>query len=168
MAFGAICNIMRDRKMRKRREIVRRLRTKYRIDIAKDPATSGEKAAKFVANKIRKTVEQNGQCRVIFATGNSQLHFLKSLVSLSSYIPWDKVTAFHLDEYVGLKAEENHAASFRKYLRERLFSKVRPAKVHYIEPSVSNAKAKLESYSALLQEGPIDLACIGIGENRLE
>jgi len=53
-------------------------------------------------------------------------------------------------------------ASFRKYLRERLFSKLTPscASVHLIDPA-----RPLEEYAKLLQEDVIDLACIGVGEN---
>lgn len=89
-----------------------------------------------------------------------QFDFLKALVKLT--VPWDKVVAFHLDEYVGIP--DTHEASFRKYLHDRLFSLVTPsmAEVHYLDPSSEKA---LEAYGARLTDADIDLACIGIGEN---
>ena len=72
---------------------------------------------------------------------------------------WDRVTCFHLDEYCDLP--ETHGASFRNYLRERLFSKLTPApaSVHYLDPEST------DEYAALLAASVIDIACIGIGEN---
>ena len=66
---------------------------------------------------------------------------------------------FHLDEYVGLP--ESHAASFRKYLKERFISKVNLKACHLVE----GRKEQLEELSRLLCEKPIDLGLIGIGEN---
>ena len=56
---------------------------------------------------------------LVVATGTSQYATLDTLVAASG-IAWERVEAFHLDEYVGLPA--THPASFRKYLRERFVS----------------------------------------------
>ena len=128
-----------------------------KVSTHEDSSELGKAAAAFVANKINATVVAKGHARVIVATGASQFEFIAELVKLS--VPWDKVTCFHLDEYCGLP--ETHGASFRKYLRERLFSKLtpQPAKVHYLDP------ATVKAYDELLAADDIDLACIGIGEN---
>lgn len=117
----------------------------------------GKAAAADVAQRVTSIVAAKGHARVIVATGASQFEFLAALVTLP--VPWDKVTFFHLDEYVGLP--ETHGASFRKYLKERLFSKLKPAaaKVNLVDPD------RIEEYDRLLAEADIDLACIGIGEN---
>jgi len=74
-------------------------------------------------------------------------------------IPWNKVECFHLDEYVGL--DSNHDASFRLYLKKRLFDRLSPSplKVNYLNPD------DIDSYVSMLSEDEIHLACIGIGEN---
>ena len=115
-------------------------------------------AAAFVAAQVRGAVARHGAARVIFATGASQFEFIEALLAIPG-LPWDRVTCFHLDEYCGISAE--HPASFRKYLRERLFSKLAPppAAVHLVDPDA------IDAYDALLLEGDIHLACIGIGEN---
>ena len=120
----------------------------------------GEFSARFVAEKIKSIVLEKGHANVIFATGASQFNFINYLVAISS-VPWDKVSAFHLDEYVGLSNGKNHPASFRKYLKERLFDKLEPRckQINYIDPD------KYEEYENLLASVQIDLACIGIGEN---
>ena len=118
-------------------------------------------AAERIGEKIKCIVKNKGYARVIFATGASQFEFLSSLVKIPN-IPWDKVYAFHLDEYVGISS--NHKASFRLYLNQRLFNCVSPKfnKVYLINP---NNKLNLQKYSKLLLQDEIDLACIGIGEN---
>jgi glucosamine-6-phosphate deaminase len=132
----------------------------YRIVCRPDTYILGESSARYVAEKVKEIVAEKGCARVIFATGASQFNFINSLVALGG-IPWDKVTAFHLDEYVNLPGGEAHPASFRKYLSERLFSKLRPPckQVNLIDPD------RIDDYAKLLGEDIIDLACIGIGEN---
>ena len=103
-------------------------------------------------------MKEKGKIRVIFATGASQLNFIESLIRTKD-VPWNKVECFHLDEYVGL--DSNHEASFRLYLKERLFERLSPPPlaVHYLDPS------DIENYASLLKKEEIHLACIGIGEN---
>jgi glucosamine-6-phosphate deaminase len=74
------------------------------------------------------------------------------------------VTAFHLDEYIGLPI--THPASFRKYLWERFASKLPLplAAFHYIDGE-GDATAECRRLGALISAGPIDVAFVGIGEN---
>lgn len=132
----------------------------FRYAILPDTYKLGENSAIFVADTIKKIVAKKGYANVIFATGASQFHFINYLITIAG-IPWDKVTAYHLDEYVGLIGGEEHGASFRKYLKERLFSKLKPQprKVNYVDPD------NYEDYEKILAAVEIDLACIGIGEN---
>jgi len=138
------------------------------VDVAPDKVELGKRAATFCAGVINSVVAEKGSARVIVATGASQFEFLEALVKEA--VPWDKVTAFHLDEYVGMT--ETHKASFRGYLKERLFDQISPscAAVHYLggaAGAVEGAAAEqaCADYEKLLMEGDIDLACIGIGEN---
>ena len=84
------------------------------IVIANSKSELGEKAAQTGADLIREAILTNGSANIILATGASQFEMLSELVKQD--IEWEKVTAFHLDEYIGLS--ENHPASFRKYLKE--------------------------------------------------
>ena len=129
----------------------------FSVEILSDKASLGEAAAEHVAAHVTKTVAEKGHARVIVATGASQFEFLAALLRQSA--PWHAVTFFHLDEYCGLPAD--HPAAFRRYLRERFFSKLQPkaAAVHYVDPD------KAADYASRLAEADIDIACIGIGEN---
>ena len=137
--------------------LYRRLRPGLQVKVLADKQALGAAAADYVAKKINSAVATQGHARIIVATGASQFEFIDALIKLR--VPWDKVTCFHLDEYCDLP--ETHGASFRKYLRERLFSKLspQPAAVHYLDP------ARIREYDARLAADGIDLACIGIGEN---
>jgi glucosamine-6-phosphate deaminase len=107
-------------------------------------------------------LKENGSAAVILATGNSQIQFLKKLVALQG-VDWGKVTLFHMDEYLGINRD--HKASFRRYLRERVETLVRPKVFHYIAGDADLPLDECESYAALLRAQPIDLCCLGVGEN---
>src|SRR5207244_199518 len=95
------------------------------------------------------------------ATGNSQLDFLAALSTED--VDWSRVTCFHMDEYVGMAAD--HPASFRRYLRERVDERMHPRVFHYIDGDAPDPEAECARYAALLSEHPVDLVCLGIGEN---
>lgn len=123
----------------------------------------GKAAATESAEHINKAIESKGEANIILATGTSQFETLKSLVSCKE-IDWSKVTMFHLDEYIGL--EEDHPASFRKYLKERFLEKVGDLKaVHFIKAEANDLSAECKRLGKIIATHPIDLALVGIGEN---
>ena len=91
-----------------------------RISIHSDKEEAGKQAAREGARLINEAIRKNGSARIIVATGSSQIEMLEELVR--SGVDWSKVTAFHLDEYIGMP--DTHPASFRKYLKERFVEKV--------------------------------------------
>ncbi|MBW4573974.1 MAG: glucosamine-6-phosphate deaminase [Aphanothece sp. CMT-3BRIN-NPC111] len=113
-------------------------------------------------NYLQKKIAQQGAAAVILATGNSQIQFLEALIALGG-VDWSKITLFHLDEYMGIDA--NHAASFRRYLRERVEKLTRPRVFHYIEGDAMQPLDECDRYTKLLEAQPIDLCCLGVGEN---
>ncbi len=122
----------------------------------------GRTASKYVVSNITKAIDLKGEARIILATGASQFAFLDSLRTATDIL-WERVTVFHLDEYLGMS--DNHPASFRRYLRERILDYVRPGKMHFLEADARDIKKEINRYTSLLIEKPIDIACIGIGEN---
>ena len=119
-------------------------------------------AAEDAANVLREAIAQRGLARAIIATGNSQDQFLAILVRLPG-IEWSKVALFHIDEYLGMPM--THPASFRKYLKERVFDKVNPGEAHFLEGDAMEPLKAIRSYTAALASAPVDLCCLGIGEN---
>jgi glucosamine-6-phosphate deaminase len=119
-------------------------------------------AAIEAADAIRAAIADRGEANVMLATGNSQLAFLLELIQIPD-VDWQRVRAFHMDEYVGLAA--SHSASFRRYMRERVAAHLPVMEFHYIEGDAPDPEAEAARYAALLRENPLDLTCAGIGEN---
>lgn len=117
---------------------------------------------KIVREYLQSVLEQQDTASILLATGNSQLKFLDALMTLGG-VNWSKITLFHLDEYLGITAD--HPASFRRYLRERVEQRVIPRQFHYIEGDSLEPLAECDRYTKLLQAQPIDLCCLGVGEN---
>lgn len=121
----------------------------------------GEAAAKDVAACILSQLTNKAELNMIFAAAPSQNDFLEALLQLD--LPWDKVNAFHMDEYVGLPADAPQA--FGNFLKERIFDQVSFKSVHYLNGSAASPAAECDRYAELLTKYPVDIVCMGIGEN---
>jgi glucosamine-6-phosphate deaminase len=130
------------------------------INISPTKPEMGKQAARKGADFIRKAIREKGSANIILATGASQFEMLEELVKED--IDWHTVTAFHLDEYIGLA--ETHPASFRKYLKERFASRVPVKEFHYVNGENDPYK-ECSRLSELISDFPVDVAFIGIGEN---
>jgi glucosamine-6-phosphate deaminase len=132
------------------------------IDISPDKVELGRRAAEKGAHLINEAIKQNGHANIIVATGASQFDTLQHLVK--EPVQWGKVTAFHLDEYVGMPI--THPASFRKYLQERFLNLLpRPIGAFYPVNGDGDVKADIARLGELIAAAPIDVAFVGIGEN---
>ncbi|HDR52102.1 MAG TPA: glucosamine-6-phosphate deaminase [Mariniphaga anaerophila] len=134
---------------------------KLNVKIFANKDEMGKVAATTVAQKLNAAISEKGFANLILATGASQFQFLEHLQNQA--IDWKKITVFHLDEYKGMPV--THPASFRKYLKERILDKIQPKQVHYLSGDAADTEAEVLRYENLLKAHPIDIACIGIGEN---
>lgn len=133
------------------------------IRIFADKTELGAAAAAAGAAAIRGALAGRGQATIILATGASQIEMLENLVEAPD-IAWNHVTAFHLDEYIGLPA--SHRASFRRYLRERVAARVPKLQAfHYVDGDAADPAAETRRLGALIAKHSVDVAFIGIGEN---
>lgn len=130
------------------------------ILISENKDVLGKTAAQKGAELIRKAILDNGQANIIVATGASQFEMLNELVKED--VDWSLVTAFHLDEYIGIS--EMHPASFRKYLKERFVDIVSPKEFIYVNGS-TDPYDECVRLGKLISRHPIDVAFVGIGEN---
>lgn len=130
------------------------------IVISENPLELGIKASQTGAELIRKAILAKGEASIIVATGASQFEMLKNLVKED--IEWGRVTAFHLDEYIGLP--ETHPASFRKYLKER-FAGLVPLKAFNYVNGEGDPAEECRRLGEIIRLYPIDVAFVGIGEN---
>lgn len=119
-----------------------------------------------VAGRVQRhlsgVIRAKGTAAAILATGNSQIRFLDHLVRLGG-VDWSRVTLFHMDEYLGIAGD--HPASFRRYMRERVEARLHPRAFHYLEGDCLLPGRECERYARLLAAQPVDLCCMGIGEN---
>ncbi len=134
-----------------------------RISISPNKQHMGKLAADEGAAVLRDALRRDGKASIIVATGASQFEMLGELVK-SPGIDWSKVTAFHLDEYVGMPI--SHGASFRKYLWERFASQLPLplAAFNYINAE-KNPQKECDRLADLIRGKKIAVAFIGIGEN---
>lgn len=122
----------------------------------------GEAAAHAVADKIRELQDTKDFVNVIFASAPSQNEFLATLKDEKG-IAWEKVNAFHMDEYVGIAADAPQ--NFGYFLKVRLFDHVPVHSVSYLNGNAADLDQESERYAQLLLDNPIDIVCLGIGEN---
>lgn len=133
-----------------------------RVRIYPDEYTMGATAARETADRICRLLEEKPQVNVIFAAAPSQIAFLHCLRA-DPRVDWTRVNAFHMDEYIGL--EEDSPQRFGNFLKEHLFSKVPLGSVHYIRGDGPDPLRECARYAGLLEEYPVDIVCLGIGEN---
>ncbi|MBD8064551.1 glucosamine-6-phosphate deaminase [Devosia sp. PTR5] len=121
----------------------------------------GAAAAQDIANALRAALSRQPNVRMVFAAAPSQAQMLEALCAADG-IDWGRVTAFHMDEYIGLPPEAPQR--FANWLDQNLFERVPFGQVHRIVPGADPDTAAA-SYAQLLAEAPIDFICLGIGVN---
>jgi|ERR1035437_2096302 glucosamine-6-phosphate deaminase len=135
---------------------------RLKVEVHPDSESAGRAAARAAAECMRQIGCEQDAVAVIFATGASQLDMLRALVATPD-IPWNKIVGFHLDEYVDL--DEDHAASFRRYLRENLTSRVRMREFFAVDGSAPDHDAVCREYAERLRAAAPRLCLLGVGEN---
>jgi glucosamine-6-phosphate deaminase len=133
----------------------------YQVNISATRQQMGRLAALAVGDKINTLLNTQAEVNVIFAAAPSQNEFLEHLITMD--INWQRVNAFHMDEYVGLSADAPQG--FGDFLRDRLFGKVPFRSVHYLNGNANDIDAECSRYGSLLAKYPTDIVCMGIGEN---
>lgn len=128
-------------------------RSPSKEQLALDAALAG-------ADRIRAALHKKGSAVIVLATGMSQAGMLAHLVKEN--LDWSRVTAFHLDEYIGIRS--THPASFRKYLQERFLNHVKLKAFHPIQGE-KEPVAEVKRLNKIIADVDIDVAFVGIGEN---
>lgn len=122
----------------------------------------GFAAAQMAAETLRYLLTRKDSVNVIFAAAPSQNEFLAAL-STEKDIEWNRVRAFHMDEYTGLPPQAPQR--FGNYLRKHFFEQVPLEDVHYLHADVADPEAECRRYAELLLRFPADIVFMGIGEN---
>ena len=135
---------------------------RLRVEVYPDRARLGSAAADRAAAALRDLIAKRGFANVIFAAAPSQTETLAGLADVDS-IDWKKITAFHLDEYVGTRPGDAH--SFRRFLNRHLLSKVPIGRFEALRGESEDLEAECERYARLLEAHPPEVGLLGIGEN---
>lgn len=135
---------------------------KLKVHISPTRAQMGESAAKDIKACILSLLQTKESINMIFAAAPSQNEVLAALAQ-DPQIPWNRIRAFHMDEYIGLAPDAPQG--FGRFLKEHLFSLVSFQRVDTIDISAKDAQKECERYADLLKQYPTDIVVLGIGEN---
>ncbi len=134
---------------------------KLKVKIMETRAEMGKVAACDIAQAIIEVLNDKWECNIIFAAAPSQNDMLQSLTEY--YIKWDRINAFHMDEYVGLPLDAPQR--FSNFLDNAIFKKASFKSVNYIGKGLLKKEDECIRYAKLLRQYPADIVCMGIGEN---
>ena len=99
----------------------------------------GKAAGADIKACILKLLETKETINMIFAAAPSQNEVLASLAE-DKEIPWNRVNAFHMDEYIGLSADAPQG--FGNFLKNAIFGRAPFKSVNYINISATDAEAE--------------------------
>ena len=123
-------------------------------------AEMGLGAASDAVEYLKNLMAEQEFVNIIFAAAPSQNEFLAAMAE--SDVDWSRVNAFHMDEYIGLPSDASQG--FGNFLRRAIFDKVPFNSVNYINGQ-NIPEETLKQYKKLLEENPVDVVFMGIGEN---
>lgn len=135
---------------------------KLKVEIYDTRAEMGTAAARDIKAKIAQLLAEKGEINMIFAAAPSQNEVLASLAE-DKEIEWDRVNAYHMDEYIGLSADAPQG--FGNFLKDHIFGRAPFRSVHYIDCTAADPEKEAARYETLLRENPPDIVVMGIGEN---
>ena len=123
--------------------------------------TMGKAAAEDIAACILRLLGEKEEVNMIFAAAPSQNEVLQYLCA-DERIDWSRINAFHMDEYVGI--DPKAPQGFAQFLCRAIFDK-KPFRTVNLLDSTAEPQAEAARYTKLLKEHPVDIVCMGIGEN---
>ena len=138
------------------------IKDKLHVNVYDTRDEMGISAAKDIKSAILELFSTKEEINMIFAAAPSQNEVLASLAN-DKEIPWERVNAFHMDEYIGLSADAPQG--FGNFLKRSIFGIAPFKSVNYIRIDAPDADAECKRYSDLLKNNPTDIVVLGIGEN---
>lgn len=132
------------------------------VKIFENRTLMGQAAAADFAQTVRELLKTKDTISVVFAAAPSQNDFLEAAVSDRS-IDFSRIDGFHMDEYIGL--DPDAPQGFGNFLRDRIFALRNFHSVIYMNPDKNDPQKSCDEYAARLKEKPVDIVCMGIGEN---
>ncbi|GAK48641.1 glucosamine-6-phosphate deaminase [Secundilactobacillus oryzae JCM 18671] len=124
--------------------------------IVKDKNEGGKEGYKVFADALN-----NGAKVFGLATGSTPVTTYDEITA--SDLDFSKATSVNLDEYVGLGPD--HPQSYHYFMQEHFFSKKPFAHSYVPDGFNANEKVATESYDKIIDDNPIDLQILGLGQN---
>jgi glucosamine-6-phosphate deaminase len=138
------------------------IKDKLEVLVLENRLALGKASAEQVSARIKQLLQVKPRVNIIFAAAPSQNEFLSVLIEDKS-IEWQKINAFHMDEYLGLPTGSSQL--FSRFLKESIFNLVPFSSVNCINGNAENPEEECARYTDLLRKFPVDIVCMGIGEN---
>ncbi len=135
---------------------------KLNVMIFENRSDMGKKAAIDIKEKIVELLKTKDEINMIFAAAPSQNDVLYSL-SQEENIEWNRINAYHMDEYVGL--DKDAPQGFGNFLKEHIFSLCPFKSVNYIDITAKDPNQEAKRYGKLVKDAKVDIVVLGIGEN---
>ena len=117
----------------------------------------GMAAAGAGAERIRKILKEKSTANIMFAAAPSQLDLYRGLRQAD--VDWAKVNAFHMDNYLALS--DDAPQQFSNYLTRHLYRRLNLNAIYLM----GGQEKDVARYARLLEDNPIDICFMGIGEN---
>ncbi len=133
-----------------------------KIHVYETRADMGRAAYEHYKRRVQALLLRKSLIRSVFAAAHSQADFLAALAA-DTEIDFSKIEAFHMDEYIGLGKDAPQ--NFGNFLKKALFGSQPFGGVNYVRPDAVDVEAECERYEKLLRAAPLDIVCLGIGEN---
>ena len=135
-----------------------------RVIIETDSEAASRRAAKFVADLVRK----KPNCVLGLATGSTPQATYRELIRLhrDEGLDFSQMTTFNLDEYVGLSSV--HPQSYRQFMQANLFDhiNIREEATNVPDGRALDFESHCRQYEQWIHDaGGIDLQILGIGAN---
>ncbi len=132
------------------------------VGIYKTEDAMGKADAIMIGDTLKKLLKEKEVVNMIFAPAVSHCAVFKHLFNING-IEWNRVNAFHLDEYIGLKPDSSERIA--NFAKQNIFNKANFKNAYCMMSYADNPEAECERYAALLKEHPLDIGVIGIGQN---
>ncbi|WP_144511250.1 glucosamine-6-phosphate deaminase [Bacillus sp. FJAT-22090] len=120
-----------------------------------------QEAAAVVQEKLDNELKANSLNVLGLATGSTMIPIYNNLIESS--LDFSEVIAFNLDEYIGLEA--TNINSYAYFMHQQLFSSKQFKETHIPNGMANNLEEECERYENLLNEHPLDIQFLGVGEN---
>jgi len=132
------------------------------VGIYKTRDDMGFAAANDISEALKTFLSKKPEVNIMFPCAMSQMDFFKYLFSMPG-IEWERVNGFVMDEYMGLSPDNPQALIY--FANQNIFDKAKFKNNFAFNTANPDFEGESKRFSEILEKHPLDIACLGIGEN---